>query len=268
MTGTLPTIPLHYTEQGNGSPLVLLHGFPLNNLIWAETVRTLSDHYRVITPDLRGSGSSPFTDRSMYHMETLAEDVLALLDKLGIEKASIMGHSMGGYVTLALWRLAPERFLSMGLVSTHAWADTDEGRKGREALAEKVFMNGSKEAADAMMPKMFAPETPSDESFIESVRAMMVATNPISVVGMLRGMAARPDSSSLLPDITVPVAVLHGDHDALIPFHRAETMAAAMPDAVLFTIEQAEHMPMLEQPQATAAAIRHFLSKALPDTRT
>src|SRR6185295_9302015 len=114
----------------------------------------LSDHYRVITPDLRGHGRSP-APAGVYEMDLLARDVLALLDALFIKKAVIMGHSMGGYVTLAAWKLAPERFLALGLIASQAGADSEEGRQGRYKMAEKVAAEGSKVMAAAMLPRLF-----------------------------------------------------------------------------------------------------------------
>jgi len=107
------TVALHYSVAGEGTPVVLLHGFPLSGAIWHEQQRRLKDRCRVIVPDLRGHGSSP-APRGVYDMDLLARDVLALLDALQVAKAVIMGHSMGGYITLAAWRLAPERFLALG----------------------------------------------------------------------------------------------------------------------------------------------------------
>src|SRR5438132_6835533 len=112
------TVSLHYTEQGQGPmPLVLLHGYPLSSAIWQEQVESLSTDYRVITPDLRGHGQSPAPE-GVYEMDLMARDVFALLDSLNIQKAAIMGHSMGGYVTLAAYRMAPERFLALGLIGS------------------------------------------------------------------------------------------------------------------------------------------------------
>lgn len=257
------SVSLHFAEQGQGSPLLLLHGFPFNGSLWLEQVRALGDHHRVITPDLRGHGQSPAPEGT-YSMEAMAGDVLRLLDTLDIEKAAIMGHSMGGYVTFALWRLAPERFSAIGLICTHAWADTPAMRENRENQAHQVFVQGSVAIAEAMMPRLFAPGVATDEPFIEQTRTMMLNTRPIGIMGALRGMAARPDSSGLLPGINVPVLVIAGDSDAIIPLQRAEAMAQAIPSATLVTIENAGHMPMLEQPQATGLAIRNFMNEQNP----
>jgi 3-oxoadipate enol-lactonase len=254
------TVNLHYTEQGQGStPLVLLHGYPLSSVIWQEQANSLSNEYRVITPDLRGHGQSP-TPEGIYDMELMARDVFALLDTLGIQKAAIMGHSMGGYITLAAYHIAPERFLALGLIDSQAGADSEEARQGRYNTAEKVFMDGSSVVANAMLPKLFVPGFATDESVYEQVKAIILNTKAAGIIGTLKGMAARSDSGPLLPNVDIPVLLITGDKDQIIPPSRAEAMASAIAGATLATIENAGHMPMMEQPQATAMAIRNFLS--------
>jgi 3-oxoadipate enol-lactonase len=256
------TVTLRYSEAGQGTPVVLLHGFPLSGACWQQQQRQLSDRYRVIAPDLRGHGRSP-APLGVYEMDLMARDVLALLDALLIEKAVIMGHSMGGYVSLAAWKLAPERFLALVLIASQAGADTEEGRQGRYKMAEKVAAEGSKVMADAMIPKLFAPELPAEAPIRTQVRLMILNTQPAGIIGTLKGMAVRSDSGPLLPDLNIPVLILTGDKDQIIPPAKAKTMASAIPTATLTVVENAGHMVMLEQPAATTTAIRSFLDGKL-----
>lgn len=250
---------LDYSEAGAGTPVVLLHGFPLSGAIWHEQQKQFSAHYRVIVPDLRGHGRSP-APRGVYEMDLLARDVLALLDALHITKAVIIGHSMGGYVALAAWKLASERFLALGLIASQAGADTEEGQQNRYKLVEKVVAKGSKVVAEAMLPKLFAPDLPIEAPIIEPVRKLILDTQLAGIVGSLQGMAVRPDSGALLPKITIPVLILAGDQDQIIPPNKAKAMAAAMKTATLTMVAHAGHMPMLEQPEATTTALFNFLS--------
>ncbi len=259
----MQAINLHYSETGQGLPLILLHGFPLNSTIWNEQARALGDHCRTIAPDLRGHGQSAVPETT-YEMDSMADDVFRLMDTLGIHRATIIGHSMGGYVTLAAWQRDPSRFEALGLIGAHAWADSDEQRKNRADQVDRVFVEGSAAIAEIMMPRLFAPNVDQTESFIEQTRLIMLATKPMGIIGSLRGMAARPDLSAMLPKISVPVLIIVGDSDQIVPMQRAEAMASALPNAVLATIENAGHMPMLEQPQATALAIRNFLAEIHP----
>jgi len=254
------TVKLRFVEAGRGTPVVLLHGFPLSGAIWRAQLASLSTEYRVIVPDLRGHGGSP-VPAGAYTMDLLAGDVLALLDALGIDKAAILGHSMGGYAVLAAHRLAPQRFLALGMVASQAGADTDEGRQGRLKLAEKVLAEGSQAAADAMMPKVFAEPVPADASLAATVRGLMLATTPASIASSLHGLAQRPDSFPSLGAVRVPALVIAGAADRIIPLAKAEAMAAGIAGAQLVKIEGAGHMPMLEQPEATTAAIRGLLGR-------
>src|SRR5258708_3077802 len=214
-------VNFHFIEKGPGSAVVFLHGYPLSSAIWHKQQEGLSDKYRVITPDLRGHGQSPSPD-GVYDMDTLAQDVLALLDSLELQKAVFFGHSMGGYVALALWRLAPQRFIALGLVDSQAAADSETARQRRFATAEKVFNDGSKVVAQAMMPKLFAPNVPEDETYVEQTRTIILNTKSSGIMGTLKGMAARPDSTPDLEKISVPVLIVSGDKDQIIPLEKAE----------------------------------------------
>jgi len=248
---------LAFNEAGKGTAVVLLHGFPLDSTIWMQQKQQLSQRFRVITPDLRGHGRNPAPE-GVYEMSSMARDVVDLLDSLDIKKAVIMGHSMGGYVALAAWNIAPERFLGLGLIASQAGADSEEGRQGRYKTAEKVAAEGSKVIADAMIPELFAPD--ADVAIVESVRQLILKTAPAGIIGTLKGMAVRADSTSVLPTINVPVLILAGEKDAIIPPTKAEAMASALPSATLVMVANAGHMPMLEQPEATTTAMSKFLA--------
>lgn len=256
----LNTIQLHYTDQGGGIPVVLLHGYPLSSEIWREQFRALEGLYRVITPDLRGHGKT-MAPAGVYEMELLAADVLALLDSLDIEKFVMIGHSMGGYVTLAAYKLQPERFLALGLIASQAGADTDEGRRARLDTVESVLtsLDGAQTVADQMLPKLFASDMPPEPEVIEAVSKIITSTDVTAIVGSLKGMAIRPDSTPILPDIQIPVLLLAGDKDMLIPAVRSETMAAVIPNATHIVVEDAGHMLMMERPGATTEALKTFL---------
>src|SRR5436309_15993252 len=122
------TVALSFSEAGSGTPVLLLHGFPLSRAIWRKQQDDLSDCCRVITPDLRGHGKSP-VPAGPYEMAALAGDVLALVDSLQISKAVIAGHSMSGYVAMAAAKLAPERFLALLLFDMQYSSDSLQGRQ-------------------------------------------------------------------------------------------------------------------------------------------
>lgn len=245
-------IRLAYDRRGKGTPMVLLHGFPLDHHLWDEVVPLLEDQFDLIIPDLRGFGGSSTVD-SFYSMEDYASDVAALLDHLGIPKAAIVGHSMGGYVALAFARLFPDRVSGLGLVSSQVLDDAPERKEGRYKSAADVADKGIASVVEAMAPKLTA-----DTRLQEYARASMEKQQPAAYIGALKAMAERVDSTPLLSTISYPVVLIHGDADALIPVDRAREVKASFPQSHFVEIRGAGHMPMLEAREQTAEALRNL----------
>jgi len=245
-------IRLAYDRRGKGTPLVLLHGYPLDHHLWDEVVPLLQDQFDVILPDLRGFGGSSTVD-SFYTMEDIASDIAGLLDFLGIPKAIIVGHSMGGYVALAFARLYPERVAGLCLVSSQVLADTPAKREDRFKTAAEVADKGIATVVEAMTPKFT-----SDTRLQEFARNSMEQQQPAAYIGALKAMGERVDSTPFLSRMDYPVVIVHGDADNLIPIDRAREVKAALPSAYLVEISGAGHMPMMEVPEKTAEALRHF----------
>jgi pimeloyl-ACP methyl ester carboxylesterase len=251
---------LNYSEAGKGPVIVLLHGFPLNRSIWAQQAAHLANRYRVITPDLPGhGGSEPFPEGGPATMSRMAREVLALLDHLKVGQFAVAGHSMGGYVALALQQHAPDRVLGLGLISTQARPDSPEAREGRLNTAAKVHMNGAGVVAEAMAPKLFGPSITDEDPRYRATVGMMQETPVAGVRGALLGMAERADMRECLTGIMVPSLVLVGTDDKVIPLERSQCMAVNIPHAVLVKVPGAGHMPMIEDPAAMNEALEQWL---------
>jgi pimeloyl-ACP methyl ester carboxylesterase len=246
-------IQLAYDRRGTGTPLVLLHGYPLDHHLWDELVPLLEDTFDVIAPDLRGFGNSTTID-SPYTMDDYASDIAGLLDHLGIQKAGVVGHSMGGYVALAFARLYPERVRGLGLVSSQVLADPPDRKEGRYKSAADVSANGIANVVEMMTPK-FTP----NEKLQAFARESMQGQQPAAFIGALRAMAERMDSTPLLSSFHFPVVIVHGDADSLIPIDRAREVKAALPPAHLVEVSGAGHMPMMEAKEKTAEALKHLI---------
>lgn len=245
-------IELAYTRRGKGTPLVLLHGYPLDRHLWDEVVPLLEDTFDVIIPDLRGFGESTTVD-TPYTMEDYASDIAGLLDQLGIQKAAIAGHSMGGYVALAFARLYPERISGLGLVSSQASADPPDRKEGRYKSAAEVSEKGIGGVVETMAPKFT-----SDARLRAYAREFMTRQKPAAFICALKAMAERSDSTSLLNSFKFPVVIIHGKADALIPIDRAREVKEAIPNALLVELESAGHIPMMEAKEETARALKHL----------
>ena len=194
-------INLAYTRRGKGTPLVLIHGFPLDHTSWDEVASLLENEFDVITPDLRGFGQST-TVETPYTISDMADDLAGLLDHLGIEKVALAGHSMGGYVALAFAKKYPQRVSGLGLVSSQAVADSPEGKDRRYQTAADVAQKGVGVVADAMTPKLSA--VARVQTF---VRAVIEKQSQAAVIGALKAMAEREDLSSYLSSVTLPCGI-------------------------------------------------------------
>jgi len=236
--------------SGRGKPLVLLHGFPLDHTTWNDVVPFLENDFNLILPDLRGFGQSSSVE-SPYSIADMADDIACLLDHLGIERAGVVGHSMGGYVALAFAKNYRHRVLGLGLISSQAAADIPEGKERRYKVAAEVAEKGVETVAESMTPKLSA-----DARVQAFVRRIIEKQNKPGVIGALKAMAERENLLAHLSTANFPVVLVHGDVDALIPIERANEIKAALPSAQMVEIRGAGHMPMMEFAPETAAAIK------------
>ena len=243
-------IELAYARRGKGTPLVLLHGFPLDHHLWDDVSSLLEDKFELILPDLRGFGESTTVD-APYSMDDYASDIAGLLDQLGIQKVAVAGHSMGGYVALAFAKLYPERVSGLALISSQVLADPPDRKEGRYKSAADVAEKGIGGVVEAMTSKFT-----SDPRLQAVARALMERQQPGAYIGALKAMAERMDSTSLLSTFKFPVVIVHGDADALIPVARAREVKAAVPDSHYVELKDTGHVPMLEAAKETAEALR------------
>jgi pimeloyl-ACP methyl ester carboxylesterase len=233
---------LAYERYGRGTPLVLIHGYPLDHTIWNPVVPLLEDNFDVILPDLRGFGQSG-TTQAHFRLADMAADLAALLDLLNIEKTVIAGHSMGGYIALAFARAYPRRIIGLGLVASQALPDAPEKKTGRTQEAEHILAYGVGDVAEGMSIKLTA-----DPVLQTRLKELMLQQRPEGLAGALRAMAERPDSTDILSTSRFPVAIIHGLSDQLVPIERAREARAALKKGSLVEIEGVGHMPMMEAP--------------------
>jgi 3-oxoadipate enol-lactonase len=249
-----------FEMEGHGPTVVFLHAFPLSSAMWAATAGALAGRFRVVRLDVRGFGGSEIGGAPLT-MARIAEDAAAVLDHLGAERAAVVGCSMGGYAALAFAQRFAARLCGLALVDTKASADTDEGRAGRAALAQKVMAQGAVAAADAMLPKLVGATTHRERpDVVEAVRRGILAAAPGAIANALQAMGARPDSRPTLGAIGVPTLVLRGEEDAIISAEDAQTLHEGISDSRLVTLPRLGHLPSLEGPAAFEAALSSFLA--------
>ena len=238
--------------------LVLVHAFPVDATMWDEQVRALDGDARVLAPSLPGFGGTPAAG-DVLTMDAAADALAAELDRAHIDRAVVCGLSMGGYIAFSLWRRHRERIAGLILADTRAEADDEAGRERRRGVAEKARSEGSGAIADAPPPLL---SEDADPELWERVKEMIRRQPGEAIAAAALGMADRPDSRPILPEIDVPTSVVVGSADTLTPPPMSEAMAEAIPNANLVVLDGAGHLSNLEDPEGFAAAVRDVLARA------
>lgn len=255
-------VEISYREAGQGSPLILLHAFPLSSAMWEKQIETFAATHRVIAPDARGfGGSDGFRENEMPSLLQMARDVNALLDVLGIEEKIVLGGlSMGGYIALAFAREYSQRLRALILCDTRAEADTPETRARRDENIAFLESHDSAAFIGKMLPNLLGETTRRDNfSVVEAVRVLASSQSAKACRDVLRAMRDRPNRSDELAQIFVPTLVIVGAEDGIISTEVARETAKKISHARCETIEGAGHLSNLEQPEKFNAALQSFL---------
>lgn len=236
------SVDLFYERYASGTPLLLVHGFPLDHTIWHPVLPYLQSQFELILPDLRGYGTSPLPPASVS-MSAMAEDLLALLDKLQLTRVLLAGQSMGGYVALEFARLFPQRLLGLALVASHPYADPPGKKMERMKTIEEVQQAGVAIALADYPQKL--SHVPAIQDF---TRPIIDATSSATVVGSLQAMAVRRDNSAILRQSDFPTAILLGGRDQFVSTEMQLRLKSEFKNTKFTGIRDASHMLMMEFP--------------------
>lgn len=238
-----------------GPPVIFLHAFPLDGSMWEPQLPVARDlGFTPLTLNAPGFGGSSLA--GLGDMEHYAEAAYAVWYALELSPAVVIGLSMGGYAALRLVERHPKMLRGLVLANTKAEADTPEAAEARRQTAQRVLAEGSQVLLETLLPKLVHAPSSSLRAYLERTIA---AAPPQAVAAALRGMAIRPDSRRLLPEITVPTLVIGAEHDPLTPPAQAESLAQGIPGARLTVIPGAGHLSNLEAPEAFNDALGAFL---------
>ncbi|MEN9796660.1 MAG: hypothetical protein RL653_356 [Pseudomonadota bacterium] len=251
----METVALNASVEGGGVPLVLLHAFPFCHTLFDDQ-RPLAATSLLVRPDLRGFGRSP--GGASATMDEMAADVLALLDRLKLERVVVGGVSMGGYVALALTRMDPSRVAGLVLMDTQALADDPAAKTAREVNALRVEQEGTAFLVEALLGKLLSPDSPA--TVRREVEHRMRAESPGAVAAALRGMAVREDCRDVLHRFGGRALVIVGEQDAVTPPERARQMADLVPGSELLIVPASGHLPNVEQPAPVNDALARFVA--------
>lgn len=254
---TISGTTIAYESQGEGDVLVLLHGFCGSSAYWEQVMPLLSKQYRVIAPDLRGHGLSD-APLGAYTIEQMADDVAGLLEQLSVERYTLLGHSMGGYVTLSLAQRYAGRLNGFGLIHSTAYPDSEEAKEKRLQAVSVIGTEGITPFVDGLVPGLFAPaNAASHEAALDRAKEIGYKTPPQGASGAALAMRERIDRRDVLSATTLPVLLVAGEDDRLIPLER--TFTAEGSNVTKAVIKGAGHMSMYEAPEQLAAVISDFL---------
>ena len=236
--------------------LVFLHGYAESREVWTQFTRPFPTGYRLLTPNLPGHGTNRAEVRD-FSMEAQARYVVDYLNKKNVaDPVLLVGHSMGGYVALALAERWPGRVAGLALINSSALNDTPERTAGREKNIDFIERHGLEKFMDSFVRPLFAPQ---NRDRLTEQRALLEeigkATPVDTIVGAMRGMAARPDRRAVLRKAEFPVLLVAGKHDVAVPFDDSLAQAALPPVGAALFLEDAGHQAYLECPDATRRAV-------------
>ncbi|WP_277584825.1 alpha/beta fold hydrolase [Psychrobacillus antarcticus] len=249
-----------YKDEGQGEVLLLIHGFCGSSDYWNKVMPKLSENYRVIAIDLPGHGGSEGQD-SVQEIDQYALVIKDFLEELKIEKVTMFGHSLGGYITLAFAESYSHYLNGFSLIHSTGFADSKEAKDGRIASAEKIDRDGIHPFIDSLVPKLFAPDNvESHKQSVEEVKEIGYEVLPQGAKNALHAMKDRKDRTSVLEDTELPVLLIAGESDQLISPDK--TFTASGENIQQVVIKGAGHMSMYEEPEELSNAILAYLNRA------
>jgi pimeloyl-ACP methyl ester carboxylesterase len=249
---------IHYLDTGKGDTIVLLHGFGEDSQIWNKQIAYLAKNYRLIVPDLPGSNNSTMLSIP-DKIEAYAVAIEALLNHLSIPKCIMLGHSMGGYITLAFAEAYPERLLGWGLVHSTAFADSEEKKINRQRGIELMQQYGAFSFLRNTIPNLFAEGFKKQHpdvlhELIEAAKAFSAE----ACCAYYKAMQERPDRTHVLSGSKTPVLFVLGTEDVAAPLNDVLKQVHLPATAYIHILEQVGHMGMLEATEAVNTYVAAF----------
>ena len=257
---TFRQVKIRYSDKGKGRALVLLHGFPESLEIWDSFSDSLSKHFRVIAIDLPGFGESESIGYS-HSMELMAECVKEIMDQLGYRKYVVVGHSMGGYVTLAFAELFPKNISGICLFHSSALPDSEEKKKDRLRAVE-IVKKDHKHYVNELINKLFAPaNVPKFEKEISALKQVGANTSQQGIINALLGMKDRTDRQHVLKKAEFPIQFIIGKDDQVMPQASLLEQSNLNKNTSVLLLENCGHMGFYEAKEKTEKALLKFTRK-------
>jgi pimeloyl-ACP methyl ester carboxylesterase len=253
---------IKYQEYGQGNPVILLHGFGEDSRVWNGLVDYLKGEFQLLVPDLPGSGGSePIPDMSI---EGLSEVIHAIIHEEEIDRAAVIGHSMGGYVALALAENYPNHLNSLGLFHSTAYADPEEKKTARKKGIEFINEHGPFEFLKTSIPNLFSPV--SKERMADKIEEFIEQQHNFSahaLVSYYEAMMKRPDRTIVLKNSTLPILFIFGKHDTAVPLQDGLEQSHMPEKSYIHILPDSGHLGMLEEPKTANRIVKNYLNDVL-----
>jgi len=238
---------------GSGEPMLLLHGYPLDNRLWSSVMPILASQHYCIAPDFRGFGESVEETKS-FSIADLADDCALLLSKLGVQdKVVVCGLSMGGYVAMEFVERHPTNCSRAILTNTRCNADDIASATHRRSIANTALRDGVPKAVLPMLQKLLSQYTLANKpAVVELVKEMMMSTKASTIAWSQLAMAHRADFSLRMKSWDIPVVCIGGKDDTICPPSTVKQMAEVIPNVTTYMVDGSSHLTPLEAPELFA----------------
>ncbi len=254
---------IHFTDRGKGFPIVFLHGFCETHEVWRAVLPHLQQSWRVLAADLPGFGKSNVSVPPSS-LDEVAETVIQWLHALNIRKCIMFGHSLGGYVTLAIAGKSPDVLSAFGLIHSTAYADSEEKKANRNRVIDFVKQHGVNPFVETFIPPLFADQR---HILVSETVNLAKTTPPETLLAYTAAMRDRPDRISVLTGFQGKILLLAGAEDRLIPVESIKEQAQLCRLPVVAVLEGVAHMGMLERETETVRVLKSFLENGTDNPR-
>lgn len=252
---------LFYTVRGKGDTIVLIHGFCENAEMWDSFVPVLEAKYQVVSLDLAGFGESIELLEEGISLEDMANQVYVTLENIGLEKYILLGHSLGGYVSLAFAEKYPEKLAGLGLFHSNAFADTEEKKKSRNHVIQFVEKNGVTSFIENFVPPLFYEKHHKTlQKEMDFVKKMTLKTPQKSVIEVTKAMRDRKDQRHTLENLDCPILYIAGKQDTHVSMETYLAQVGLPKKTWVQFLDETAHMGMFERPEDTLKIVLSFLT--------